>query len=185
MPGRGPGRPTEGDLTIAIATERVDPAASEGKPRRRRRRLKRVLIASGSALLALILLAAAWIGFSLYRIDHAVHHVGVPASLLAKGKNDLLAIVKGPNHSEQIFVFHNAGAHTNVLQIPKTLGLPLADGRHRPDRHAQPARPDAPSSPGSTTSASRSPTTSASTCTWSARRRASASWPPGSSRSRR
>jgi hypothetical protein len=110
----------------------VDPAASEGKPRRRRRRLKRVLIASGSALLGLILLAAAWIGFSLYRIDHAVHHVGVPASLLAKGKNDLLAIVKGPNRSEQIFVFHNAGAHTNVLQIPKTLGLPLADGRTVP-----------------------------------------------------
>ena len=132
MPGRGPGRPTEGDLTIAIATERVDPAASEGKPRRRRRRLKRVLIASGSALLGLILLAAAWIGFSLYRIDHAVHHVGVPASLLAKGKNDLLAIVKGPNRSEQIFVFHAVGGHTNVLQIPKTLGLPLADGRTVP-----------------------------------------------------
>jgi hypothetical protein len=119
-------------LTIAIATEHVDPTASEGKPRRRRRRLKRVLIASGSALLALILLVAAWIGFSLYRIDHAVHHVRVPASLLAKGKNDLLAIVKGPNRSEQIFVFHNAGAHTNVLQIPKTLGLPLADGRTVP-----------------------------------------------------
>jgi len=99
-------------LTIAIATERVDPAASENGPRRGHRRLKRVLIAAGAALLALIVLAAGWIGFSLYRIDHAVHHVGIPASLLAKGKNDLLAIVKGPDHSEQIFVFHAVGGHT-------------------------------------------------------------------------
>ena len=71
---------------------------------------------------------AGWIGVSLYRIDHAVHHVGVPASLLAEGKNDLLAIVKGPDHSEQVFVFHDAGGHTNVLQIPKALGLPLQSG---------------------------------------------------------
>ena len=132
MPGRGPGPPTEGDLTIAIATERVDAAASEDGPRRGHRRLKRVLIATGSALLALIVLAAGWIGFSLYRIDHAVHHVGIPAPLLAKGKNDLLAIVKGPDHSEQIFVFHAVGGHTNVLQIPKALGLPLPSGHTVP-----------------------------------------------------
>ena len=73
-------------------------------------------------------MAGSWIGISLYRIDHAVHHVGVPASLLAKGKNDLLAIVKGPDHSEQVYVFHATDGHTNVLQIPKALGLPLADG---------------------------------------------------------
>jgi hypothetical protein len=82
----------------------------------------------GSGLLALILLAASWVGISLYRIDHAVHHVGIPPSLLAKGKNDLLAIVKGPDHSEQIFVFHAVGGHTNVLQIPKALGLPMPGG---------------------------------------------------------
>jgi hypothetical protein len=89
---------------------------------------KRILLAVGAALGALILLAGSWIGFNLYRIDHAVHHVGVPASLLARGENDLLAIVKGPDHSEQIYVFHATGGHTNVLQIPKPLGLPLADG---------------------------------------------------------
>ena len=61
-----------------------------------------------------------------------MHHVAVPASLLAKGKNDLLAIVKGPDHSEQIFVFHGTGGHTNVLKIPSSLGLPLAGGRTVP-----------------------------------------------------
>jgi len=94
----------------------------------RRRRLKRILIATGSGLLALIFLAAGWVGLSLYRIDHAVHQIGIPESLLAKGKNDLLAIVKGPNHSEQIFVFHATGGHTHVLEIPNLLGLPLPGG---------------------------------------------------------
>jgi len=116
-------------LTNAIAMEQ-GPTVPETQPppRRRRRRLKRILIATGTGFLALILLAAAWIGISLYRIDHAVHHVAVPASLLAKGKNDLLAIVKGPDHSEQIFVFHATGGHTHVLKIPSRLGLPLAAG---------------------------------------------------------
>ncbi len=116
-------------MTIAVATGELGLIPQAPGPRRSRRaRLKRILIASGAALVALILVAASWIGLSLYRIDHAVHHVGVSASLLARGKNDLLAIVKGPDHSEQVFVFHNAGGHTNVLQIPKALGLPLADG---------------------------------------------------------
>jgi hypothetical protein len=98
-------------------------------PRPRRRiTVKRVLLATGAALGALILVAGSWIGISLYRIDHAVHHVGVPSSLLARGKNDLLAIVKGPDHTEQVYVFHATDGHTNVLQIPKALGLPLADG---------------------------------------------------------
>ena len=102
--------------------------AHHAEPRPRHCQLKRILIATGSGLLALILLAVVWIGISLYCIDHAVHHVGVPASLLAKGKNDLLAIVKGPNHSEQIFVFHATDGHTNVLKIPNGLGLPLPSG---------------------------------------------------------
>jgi hypothetical protein len=116
-------------VTIAVATGEwgLSPQAPEPRPRHRFT-LKRVLITAGAALVALILVVGSWIGLSLYRIDHAVHHVGVSASLLAKGKNDLLAIVKGPDHSEQVFVFHNAGGHTNVLQIPKALGLPLADG---------------------------------------------------------
>ena len=77
-------------------------------------------------------MAAAWIGLSLYRIDHAVHHIGLPRTLLAKGKNDLLAIVDGPDHTEQIFVFHQTDGHTNVLQIPKTLTLPLPGGGSTP-----------------------------------------------------
>jgi hypothetical protein len=119
-------------LTIAIATGELHPHKA---PRSRRRRiLKRTLIIAGSTILALLALAASWLGISLYRIDHAVHHVGVPASLLAKGKNDLLAIVKGPNHSEQIFVFHDSGGHTNVLKIPNSLGLPVAGGDTVPIR---------------------------------------------------
>jgi hypothetical protein len=90
--------------------------------------IRRVLLVTGCGLLALIALVAAWVGISLYKIDHAVHHVGVPASLLAKGKNDLLAIVKGPDHSEQIFVFHDTGTRTNVLKIPSLLQLPRAGG---------------------------------------------------------
>jgi hypothetical protein len=120
-------------LTIAIPTGRLGVAVPEAKPRRGRRSvLKRVLIATGSSLVALILLAAGWIGISLYRIDHAVHHVGVPASLLARGKNDLLAIVKGPDHTEQIFIFHATGGHTNVLKIPSGLALPLTGGGRAP-----------------------------------------------------
>jgi hypothetical protein len=76
----------------------------------------------------LVLFTIGWIGLALYRIDHAVHHVAVPASLLAKGENDLLAIVKGPDRSEQIFVFHATSGHTQVLQIPDGLGLPLPSG---------------------------------------------------------
>ena len=116
-------------MTIAVPTGAVGLVPRAPKPRRSRRaRLKRVLVASGAALVALILIAGSFVTLSLYRIEHAVHHVGVSASLLAKGKNDLLAIVEGPDHTEQVFVFHNAGTHTNVLQIPKALGLPLDNG---------------------------------------------------------
>jgi hypothetical protein len=116
-------------VTIAVPTGAVGRLPRARKPRRSRRaRVKRILIATGSALVALVALAGSFVGFNLYRIDHAVHHVGVSASLLAKGKNDLLTIVKGPDHTEQVFVFHNAGAHTNILQIPQNLGLTLQNG---------------------------------------------------------
>ncbi len=120
-------------MTIAITTGRLGPVVRESAPiRRRPRGLKRTLLVVGSALLALILAAGAWIGISLYRIDHAVHHVEVPAWLLARGKNDLLAIVEGPNHSEQIFVFHQTDGHTNVLKIPNALALPRRGGGTTP-----------------------------------------------------
>lgn len=120
-------------MTTTIATGGLGLVAPGPPPRRRpRSTLKRVLIAGGAALVALLLVAGSLIGYSLYRIDHAVHHVGVPSSLLARGKNDLLAIVEGPEHSEQVFVFHNVGGHTNVLQIPQALGLPLRDGGTAP-----------------------------------------------------
>ena len=121
--------------TIALATRRLEldaPVAPARRVRRGRRVLKRVLVATGCSLATLIALAAAYVGISLYRIDHAVHHVAVPASLLAKGKNDLLAIVKGPDRSEQVFVFHDAGGRTKVLQVPSTLGVPVGAGRTVP-----------------------------------------------------
>jgi hypothetical protein len=116
-------------VTIAVATAGLAAGPPVPGPRRSRRSMvKRIVLIAVSALVALLALVGSFVGFSLYRIDHAVHHVGVSPALLAKGKNDLLAIVKGPDHSEQVFVFHDTGGHTNVLQIPKTLGLPLVDG---------------------------------------------------------
>jgi hypothetical protein len=94
--------------------------------------LKRILLTAVCTIVGLVAVVAAYAGWSLYRIDHAVHHVGVPASLLAKGKNDLLALVKGPHGSEEIYVFHDVGGHTNILRIPSALGLPLAGGHTVP-----------------------------------------------------
>jgi hypothetical protein len=144
-------------LTIAIPTGLLGPAlpadaaadAERGGARSstskspRRRLLRRLLIGGGAGLLALLALVAGWIGISLYKIDHAVHHVAVPAALLAEGKNDLLAIVKGPDHTEQIFVFHATGGHTNVLKIPGTLSLPVAGGRTVPIETLDLHSPDA------------------------------------------
>jgi hypothetical protein len=123
-------------VTIVIPTEPLGVISGPpaGPRRGRRRVVKRVLLASGSAFLALLLCAAAWIGIGIYKIDHAVHRVAVPAALLARGKNDLLAIVKGPNHTEQIFVFHATGGHTHVLKIPDGLALPMAGGARVPIR---------------------------------------------------
>jgi hypothetical protein len=102
-------------------------------PRRSRRRLvKRILLIVGTGLFAVVATVATLVGISLWRIDHNVHHVGVPAALLAKGKNDLLAIVQGPNHSEEAYVFHQTSSTTKVLTIPSGLALPLATGRTAP-----------------------------------------------------
>jgi hypothetical protein len=125
-------------LTIAIATGRVGadtvrttwPRRRGHEPRKRRSLLRRILLTTGCTLVALIAIVASYAGYTLYRIDHDVHHVGVPAALLAKGKNDLLAIVKGPDHTEQIFVFHAVNGVTKVLKIPSGLALPTSGG-HR------------------------------------------------------
>jgi hypothetical protein len=127
--GGRPGALEEGRVTIAIeGLGLTDPGPGPAPRPHRRFTLKRILIAAGALLGTLLLLTGSFVGISLYRIDHAVHHVGVPASLLAKGKNDLLAIVKGPDHTEQVFVFHDTGARTNILQIPQALGLPMKNG---------------------------------------------------------
>jgi hypothetical protein len=121
-------------ITIASGATDVDTAPTPTPtPRRSRRRLvKRILLIVGAALFALIATMATLIGVSLWRIDHNVHHVGVPAALLAKGKNDLLAIVQGPNHSEEAYVFHQTASTTRVLTIPGALALPLAGGGTAP-----------------------------------------------------
>ena len=97
-------------------------------PPESRHRLRRVLIVAACAIGALLLTAGSWIGITIYRIDHSVHRVDIPAALLARGKNDLLAIVRGPDHSEQVFVFHAAGGRTHVLQVPSALSIPLTGG---------------------------------------------------------
>ncbi|HEY1827777.1 MAG TPA: hypothetical protein VGF87_07140 [Acidimicrobiales bacterium] len=71
----------------------------------------------------LVLGLAAYVGIGLYKIEHAVHHVSIPQSLLAQGQNDLLTIVRGPHHSEEAYLFHTHGNHTNVLNIPVALGV--------------------------------------------------------------
>ena len=121
-------------MTIAIATGRLDLGTGAPvpvpvpAPRHKHRVLKRVLIATGAVVFALVAAVGSLIGISLYKIDHAVHHVGVPAWLLARGKNDLLAIVKGPDHSEEAYVFHQVAGETRVLTIPSKLDLPIPGG---------------------------------------------------------
>ena len=84
----------------------MDTPAAPRRPSRRRRLVKRIFLVVGAGLFAVMAILATLVGVSLWRIDHNVHHVGVPAALLAKGKNDLLAIVQGPDHSEEAYVFH-------------------------------------------------------------------------------
>ncbi len=121
-------------MTIAIASGATDVNSRDGRRRGTpaARLVKRILLVVGTALFALVATLATLVGVSLWRIDHNVHHVGVPAALLAKGKNDLLAIVQGPNHSEEAYVFHQTASTTKVLTIPSALGLPLASGGTAP-----------------------------------------------------
>jgi hypothetical protein len=81
-------------------------------------------------VVGLVALLGAYLGLSLYKIDHAVHHVRVPESLLAKGKSDLLAVVEGPEHHEEIYVFNTTGGHTKVLVVPSTLGVTTGHSTH-------------------------------------------------------
>ena len=121
-------------MTIAIADGQVhmDTPAAPRRPSRRRRLVKRIFLVVGAGLFAVMTILATLVGVSLWRIDHNVHHVGVPAALLAKGKNDLLAIVRGPDHSEEAYVFHQTDSTTKVLTIPSALAVPLAVGRTVP-----------------------------------------------------
>jgi hypothetical protein len=98
--------------------------------RSRRSFWKKVALISGGAVVSLVALAGAYIGITLYKIDHAVHHVSVPESLLAKGKGDLLAVVLGPDHHEEVYVFNTTGGHTKVLMVPSTLGVSTGHSTH-------------------------------------------------------
>jgi hypothetical protein len=90
-----------------------------------------VLIGTGTTLALLVAGLASYAGLSLYRIDHAVHHIEVPAALLAQGRGDLLTLVKGPHHSEEAYLFHTLATHTNILVLPTTLAIKV-NGRTVP-----------------------------------------------------
>jgi hypothetical protein len=75
----------------------------------------------GITVFAFAAVLGAYMGLTIYKIDRAVHHVAISSSLLAKGKSDLLAVIRGPRHSEEIYAFHTTSGHTNVLRIPSTL----------------------------------------------------------------
>jgi hypothetical protein len=102
-----------------VSVPTLEPATLRG----RRSFWKKTALISGGAVLGLVALVGAYIGVTLFKIDHAVHHVEVPASLLAKGKSDLLAVVKGPDHHEEIYVFNSSSGHTKVLLVPTSLGV--------------------------------------------------------------
>jgi hypothetical protein len=96
---------------------------NEDGTRRRRSLAVRIVLGVLTTFALLIIGLGAYIGINLYEINKAVHHVEVPASLLAHGQNDLLAIVKGPNHTEEAYLFHTTPHHTNVLIVPTSLGI--------------------------------------------------------------
>jgi len=43
-----------------------------------------------------------------------------------------LVVIRGPEQSEQIFVLHSVGGHTNILEVPNTLLVPLSGGTATP-----------------------------------------------------
>ncbi len=88
----------------------------------------RIVLGVMTTFALVIIAVGAYIGISLYQINRAVHHVQVPSSMLVHGQNDLLAIVKGPNHSEEAYLFHATPHHTNVLVVPTSLGIKV-EGR--------------------------------------------------------
>jgi hypothetical protein len=91
-----------------------------------------VAFITGTAILGTVVAVTAFIGISVYKINHAVHHVAIGPALLAQGHNDLLAVVTGPDHQEQIYVFRATDGHTKVLRIPSDLGIEGAAGRSVP-----------------------------------------------------
>lgn len=90
----------------------------------------RVIVGTLGTLGLLVAALAAYAGITLYQIDHAVHHVEVPSSLLAKGQDTLLAVVKGPDHTENAYLFHTSSGHTNVLILPTSLAVTVG-GRQK------------------------------------------------------
>jgi hypothetical protein len=106
-----------------------DPEVPAARRPRRRSLAKKVFLVSATTLFVILASVGAYLGIGLYRIDHNVHHVEVSAALLSKGQNDLLAIVKGPRNTEEIYVFHATPGRTNVLRIPSRLDIAGPDGR--------------------------------------------------------
>jgi hypothetical protein len=100
--------------------------------RRPWRGLKKVLVVAVLGCVGVVASLAAFAGVTLYRIDHAVHHVALSSALMAKGDKDLLTVVRGPEHHEEIYVFRTASGHTNVLQVPSSLGVRGAHGSSVP-----------------------------------------------------
>jgi hypothetical protein len=100
--------------------------------RQRRWSLKRLVLIGGLALAALFAAVGTYAGVTLYKIDHAVHHVQVAANLLSKGRDDLLAVVKGPHHTEEVYLFRTAANRTSVLTIPSRLAVAGAHGQKVP-----------------------------------------------------
>jgi hypothetical protein len=117
-------------VQLALVPDPVAAPAPLAPTRTRRPRWKKVALISAGAVVGLVALAGAYIGITLYKIDHAVHHVSVPESLLAKGKGDLLAVVEGPDHHEEIYVFNTTAGHTKVLLVPSTLGVTTGHSTH-------------------------------------------------------
>ena len=146
-----------GELTIAIATGQLDSDAHGTEPRRPRRRrvLKRILIITGSAFVALFALVAAWIGISLYRIDHAVHHVGRSGLAAGPGQERPAGHRQGPRPQRADLRLPRRRRTHQRPEDPEHARAAPARRRHRPHSRRSACTRRPPSSPGSTASASR------------------------------